>query len=1366
MESKFSLVPTQNLSSGLSVHKPLAENPVAKKPLGPPAATKKVITEELGRLKCAISGSQTLETYMSLEEKYLELKDFHDHSQPEESYQQSYPDYIKKNVYEIPETLLDKYNTESESSILSGLLPEIQKVWYSFDNVIYFWDYLRTNSLIEYPVAEDIIVNVTLIPKNTELFTNKVYCMLLIATKNQISFVGISIDPEFKLIESDIKTTTDEVPIQCIAVLENGRILMGGADGSISELKYSSDSWFSSTKRYKRSDISSSFFSILLPKFIKDYNSNRVLEISVDSSRNILYSLINNDAGKYRIEVYDLGPESNKNKKVCKITSAQVLQRLREYSQRMCNLNPDRLEIIHIEALSRAFTTEFHLLGLTRNGIRIYFSFHEQPTDVSLIDPILSLRPVSEFSIYIKFPPAAVKLDTRLDFKTYSLGITSDKPTSYEKCIMSETGNLIILEQGDRINRVLSMGRSLSRIALYQGERARNMLEPEETVSCIDELRESEVQHIKEVKSYTKMTPNIAKLCNHLPRGDYRTKIATRYLGSSPGTLSFECISNLGNILYRPSSDLLVLTSRQLIQFIEIRPIDLLYQALTSDHDGQKTIEFVQKFGVLHTCAMLLGLVIGPVSIYSPDGIVETPLPDREKAKAFNLFKDIGNSKVVDNNMYSYRPDDPLMVLSEYRALYVYAARILRPIWEDNISHCQGEIFNQIEQFQAAQLREVKTRLEKLKIFLTTNYAENTKKGGNCIYNLCELIKRNEDCLELLILITEDYSFRRVVNELILEDQTLLKDITYRELVSTSAGHSLAKSLIEAYILQLRNPRASRQRRPSLEDCLKSLNLKCSSFFTLVDSEIYIAQECLYKALSSDHHQQRNDLIEEAMKRLLRNAASVGLGKITYELKQLKFYRGIVCLCIQKAIDINDIKAEEGANEVEECYTYLTQLLNDLKDCLLGLYTSSYWFSDIPLQSLYGIKDEVVSEFCKHQDKNVHKILFTWLIDCGLSHEILAIDSPFVKPFIEESTKKGLINETSLLGKYCMKVKDFINAYKEFDRLASLKKNDLKFEDRIEYLNLCSHCIDKYIEGFKGYLEEKTLLEQERDNHIAKKRLARIQFNIRQELLYKHTFMPQYPLPDPKVLDELNKELLSVNDLFDKYAKKHNLYISQFELLDYIYSYTSGDKKEIESIMKSTYIPLIKEYINIQWPAAISEKLEELGTKYPYGFNLKYIITKVEQINSEKNIESNWLVTLVASLPIDEGYSEIWSIYYENWKNSFVNIGLLFVYCLRLEAVLRAWFGDLKKRLIEAAIWNKNSKEKASPHKFIEKSQELSNFFSEYKVIKDYLSVDRCLKLTSCIEIQENIFKTLKNDIIPSELSNNVLKKKINFELD
>ena len=101
---------------------------------------------------------------------------------------------------------------------------------------------------------------------------------------------------------------------------------------------------------------------------------------------------------------------------------------------------------------------------------------------------------------------------------------------------------------------------------------------------------------------------------------------------------------------------------------------------MVEDINGQKITEFVQKFGVVHTCTMLLALINGPIFVNSNNDTLNTPVPEKERTRAMNLFKDIGNYKILDTNVYSYRPEDPLMCLSEYKSLYLYVARVLRPV--------------------------------------------------------------------------------------------------------------------------------------------------------------------------------------------------------------------------------------------------------------------------------------------------------------------------------------------------------------------------------------------------------------------------------------------------------------------------------------------------------------------------------------------------------------------------------------------------------------------------------------------------------------------------------------------------------------
>ncbi|CAG9309923.1 unnamed protein product [Blepharisma stoltei] len=1357
MEDRFALIQPKEPSSLLSFPKKrtYTELQAESKPIGPPPQTKATIQEEYSKLKLSIAGGQTLETYLSLEEQHLEIEDYKKHSQPEDPYQQATPDFILRKRIEINDTLRSRYRVSPNATMLSGILPEIHRVWYSLDNILILWDYTRPNSIIEHAGSNDVIVGVAILPKNTELFTNRVSYVLLVATRIDMQFIGVVTEPEFRLVSSEMNVTTDEVDMECFTTLNNGRILIGGADGNINELKYTTSSWFSSTKKYKKECISSSFLSLFIPGFLKRHiNPNSVKQLSVDSSRNILYALIKSTVSiaSYRIEVYDLGIYGDTTRKVVNINSNELFQRLREHSPRLANLSGERLEVVHISAISRALSLEYHLMALTRNGIRIYFTFHEALIEMEYYDEGYLRRPLDEYSINIKFPPASTyKRDEKINSQPFALGITSDKPSSYEIAQLIENGNLIISEKGEMEAKLVNIGRSLSRIALFQGEKGRYILEPDETVSCIEELSEVDVQCMAEIPASIRMSPNCAQLCNFLPRNEFRSTLPLKYLGCRSGDLSFQCLSNLSNILYRPPSKLLVLTSSELLEFSEIRPIDLVYQALIQDppKDIQQIRDLSEKYGIVHVCAMLVAILSSPLILSAENGDIQTPLSSKEMQKAFNFFRQIGNNKIWDTYLHSYRPEDPLMALAEFKALYIHLGRILRPVWSENITYWEGDYSNQTEQFHSPQLKELKDRMIPFIKFIRDSYPESigdVDKGNiksseaskDPIINIYQLSKRILDGIELLTLLSDDYSFRKVVNELTNDDQMVLQSITFRDLICTSQGHILAKALIEAYITQLRNPRISRAKKVQLEECLRNLNQKCSSFFTTADSEIYVAEECLSKA-KSEMTEHKNEYIEEAMKRLLRNAASVGLQKIVGELKELEFYKGIIHLCLQKAKDIADIKGKESGSEVYDCYQYIFQILHEIQEAIDRSNVVSNSFASYPADFLAKLRSEIIDECCKVNDRQLHWALFTWFNDIGSPMDILSLESPFVKEFIEKTYNSNSAPDSPLLAKYCMKMKDFLTAFKEFGRIAILDKVDIPVELRMEYLDLSSLCLEKYIENFKGTPQETSKLKQEKDNLELRKDLARIQLNMIKEIGRKVNEVQSEV--DRNALgtayELLNRNFLTVSDLCENFAKKYELLDSQFELLHYVKENSNMENQDVINSMKSIYIPLIKSLADDNWPNKIISKLEEFGTKYPYAFNLSYIISKAEPINASKNIVNNWLPNLALQLPIEEGYAELWDYYYGFYKESKDDPQMCWTLLARLEFILKTWLRDLNKKAVERNLWSSSKgKDLAPNYKFDERAQSINEFFIQVNNDLQVLPESKRLKA-------ENEFKNL-----------------------
>lgn len=95
---------------------------------------------------------------------------------------------------------------------------------------------------------------------------------------------------------------------------------MGGTDGNVTELEYKTINWLTSCKKYKRERRSENLVSAMLPRFLKNLNSDRVKQLCVDESRGLLYALIESDSSQ-TIAVYDLEEDCRGFKRILKIRS-------------------------------------------------------------------------------------------------------------------------------------------------------------------------------------------------------------------------------------------------------------------------------------------------------------------------------------------------------------------------------------------------------------------------------------------------------------------------------------------------------------------------------------------------------------------------------------------------------------------------------------------------------------------------------------------------------------------------------------------------------------------------------------------------------------------------------------------------------------------------------------------------------------------------------------------------------------------------------------------------------------------------------------------------------------------------------------
>ena len=1323
---------------------------------------KSTFTKEFYKLRLSSSAGQTLESYLSLEEQNLLLEETYKQAS-DHPYQQVPPDFTQLSSYNIPPYLAEKFRSNSESTCLGGILPELKRVWYSLDNLLFLWEWSK-ETFMEFSGMQDVIVNVSAVERNSEVFTSKVHSVLVVSTRTEISLLGVVMQPNFKLVQSDIRIPTDEVGVDFLLPLDNGRIIIGGDDGNVSELKFDYYSWFSSAKKYKRQGFSSNILSAFVPTFLKNYSSYKVVQLSYDPSRNLLYALVENKnrPERFRIEVYDLGPYSEKNKKLVTINSQELLQRLRQQSPKLLSLSPERLKICYISAVKRNQTLQYHFLALAKNGIRIFFTFEEVVSDLQIEDEFLQKRPSQHYAITIKFPPSGLKVEGT-SYSGMALGFTSDKSTNFAQGLLSQEGKLILAEKSEDTVRVVCVRKNLFRIAKLQGERGAFTLEPDESVSFIQEIQ-GELQSICEVPLKTSMPRAAAQLCNCIPKSEYRMLGRNRYLGSPAGTVSIECMNALSNILYIPPSEVLVLTSYQLIKYLEVRPIDSLYKCLLEapSADIQHAKHFLEKYGSVHVCAMFLALLTSETTIHFSKDLVKTPLKEPVREKAYSMFKQFGNMKVSDTFINSYRPEDPLMSLAEYKALYIHLSRIVRPLWGEYLSYYEGDITNQLEQFTPEQLRIPKTNLLLFKKFLEESYKETctdlSKFNQNPVVNLFVLVLKLVDTLELLCLLGQNHSFRRVVSLLSTEDQEVLASSTFRDFVCTTQGHSLAKSLIESYITHLQNPRVPRQKKVPIQECLALLISKCPSYFTQSDSEIYVAEEYLRRA---KQEKPTEDYIDQAMQRLLRNAAMVDLKKVVGELKYLQVYKGLVQLCLEKAKALIDIEEDPSF-----CYEFVFELLEEI-------HSSK---SNFKKQELQELRRDIVDECCKTNDKKLHWAVFNWLNEVGAIQEIISTESIYIKEYIQKFYSPEVVPESSLLARYCMKMQDYLTAFQEFGRLACLSQPQadetqvILLEDRLEFFDLSNLCLDKYIQNFKGTPTEMQQLLDEKDNLGFYKQLAKIQLSIKLELKsrLKVSLNENEAAAYKDPIHFLDRSIFSLQELLKKFARPYFLFEPQFEILDLSRKRSKIPTDDELTAMQELFEPLIHYYQGLPWPNEVISKLEEIGNKYPFAFNLSVVISLLEKITAHKQVQFLPVINLLLNLKIEEGFAEIWDVYqkliHENLDRPELLSGLL----IRTEELLKKWITAVRKKEIQEIIGG-TVQEKCHINKFEERIPRIWEFFSQMVRVMQVLPVNLQQILLKAFQTHQREIESLTKELkaIPkhagTKTSPFIQRKRLNF---
>lgn len=132
---------------------------------------------------------------------------------------------------------------------MMGLFTEINRAWLTIDSDIYVWTYEHGSDVAYFDGLNETIVSVGLVSPKPGVFHNFIKYLLVLTTTVEIVVLGVTFSratdgplgdqEEMHLVPDPVFVLpTDGVAITTIAGTNDGRLFLGGRDGSLFEIAY------------------------------------------------------------------------------------------------------------------------------------------------------------------------------------------------------------------------------------------------------------------------------------------------------------------------------------------------------------------------------------------------------------------------------------------------------------------------------------------------------------------------------------------------------------------------------------------------------------------------------------------------------------------------------------------------------------------------------------------------------------------------------------------------------------------------------------------------------------------------------------------------------------------------------------------------------------------------------------------------------------------------------------------------------------------------------------------------------------------------------------------------------------------------
>ncbi|KAK6639409.1 hypothetical protein RUM43_007682 [Polyplax serrata] len=1152
---------------------------------------------------------------------------------------------------------------------MMGLFPEIHRAWLTIDSDIYIWSYEHGTDLAYFDGLGEVIVSVGLVKPKPNVFYQYIKYLLVLTTTVEIVVLGVkftstkpdgplgALEEMHLLPEPIFVVPTDGIGIITISSSDNGRLFLGGRDGSLFEIEYKAErNWFG--KRFSKKNHSSRYLSYLVPSFISSIaygEDNPIVQISVDNSRNILYTL----SEKGSIEVWDLGDSGLEMSKVTTASQSHIVQAAVNIVKTLdakC-FRP----IIHISALEIYDSKQLNLVAVSQTGVRFYFATS------SLTQP--PCRPNTLVLHHVRMPPG------------FSANPPSYRPTNATMALYSRGSLVLITSPGGEQDTLWCLSNDPYPYQSYLIEA--------QTIIPLD----GKVWAISEVKS------------------------TTPFLGQGRG----ECTNDEDPPLVvrqhmEPPRKFVLLTAQGAQVITKLRPVDLLRQFLIEsrgpDSEAIKSYFQVQKEEQACATCLILACLESQQNLQISEWATRAFFlygsePQIGRQMTFNA-----NTPTTPGTPYQYgfnpgmastprslSPGSPVQEAStivfsaKHNGLYIYVSRILRPLWSERIvtrittSTKQQFLCSKVTSDECVwvlgYLHSVKAFLEKNSQFTTnasvgllptaakrdafrsplTPLRPATQKNvqleaqleeKTSLLALKSFVSHACEVLGLWKILCE-HQFHVIADMLDKELQNHLPEVTFRELLLS--GYQLCSLLINSLINSYLGDNAS------VDSISSKLREVCPNLYKNEDAACSKANEMLLAAKKCVHVDEKDAKLKAALDLCKEVVPQIDLAQICQQFAANQFYIGVLQICLTcakkqdpKNIALHWYKNREPPEDLEGYDAYVTRMntykqLTLVLDQLYNMSLSAPSISTSPNSSYCQESSsfrptEVKSEakrllqmILESDDELLHIAVYEWMLSKELQGDLISITNPSLENYLTRTVERNpnQIQISDLLWKYYEKNLNHAAAAKILHRLAVRKGQGLTLSQRIGYLARAVMCMRSDKVGSAPHLG--VFLQELED----KREVAFIQQMVYDAVSDLHTHSPEI-IEDAKT--RLNNELFTCTELYEEFAEPFKLWECNLAL---VHSTSHNDPQLIEDIWRN----IIETELSKHGGGTIDKKLSGLLTKMkdlteeyvqsPRCFPLQFIVRTLEVIRCKHGAKENQAFPVLISAGVS--YSKLLHVY-------------------------------------------------------------------------------------------------------------------------